>query len=211
MIFPFDKIFFINLDTGIGRKNVMLKQFEQMDIRDKNGNKPERFAANKGIKVPQKIDATGRKRMISKSEIGCYASHYSLYKLIAESNFETVLILEDDCLFDQGKMESIIENWHLVPDFELLYFYCHNCMKVPLIKKVVSIELNLNEAHGLWLTHCYAVSKSAAIRLVKDLETQKGGLDWHLSQLQKDYKTLVFDNQPAIQNKRFSTQIIHTQ
>ena len=48
--------------------------------------------------MPDWIDPI-QKRKINVNEIGCFLSHYSIWKQIIDNNIDVALILEDDCVF----------------------------------------------------------------------------------------------------------------
>jgi glycosyl transferase family 25 len=207
---PFDRIYWINAKTATARHILMQRYFDKVGLTDRHGNKPERVQANVGKWVPQKVDDSKRKNRLSQSEIGCYASHYIIWKEIAQSEIGTGLILEDDCRFDLPKLEGILANWTAMPDFEFLNFCCYNYRQVPIEKKVIHPATGLVQGYGYWLTHCYGLSKSGATKLVDLMAVQTNGLDHQLAMdAQKHLRTFAFAGNPAFQIK-LSSQINHT-
>lgn len=208
MVLPFSVIYWINTKQGIARQMKMRQYLESISLTDANGNKPIRFEGNTGKLVPQWVDDAGRKNRLSQSEIGCYASHYILWREIAKSDVDTALILEDDCRFDFAKLEAALSA--PLPDFEFLNFCCYSYRNVPMEKKLVNHATGLVEGHGYWLTHCYAVTKAGAEKLLTLMAVQKQGLDHQLAaNAQKELKTFAFASNPAFQIK-LSSQINHT-
>ena len=208
MVLPFSVIYWINTKQGIARQMKMRQYLESISLTDANGNKPIRFEGNTGKLVPQWVDDSGRKNRLSQSEIGCYASHYILWREIAKSENETALILEDDCRFDFPKLEAALST--PLPDFEFLNFCCYSYRNVPIEKKLINHATGLVQGHGFWLTHCYAVSKAGAEKLLTLMAVQKQGLDHQLAAYaQKELKTFAFASNPAFQIK-LSSQINHT-
>merc|ERR1712227_220574 len=63
-------------------------------------------------------------RPLTMGEIGCFMSHYNIWKLIVESDLEKVLIFEDDIRFEPyflskldhliRELDSIRDQWDLV-------------------------------------------------------------------------------------------------
>lgn len=200
MIAPFDKIYFISLTQTIGRRSAMIHYLQEIGLKDKHGNAPEFFAGSNGSVCPQSIDCTGRKTHVSRSEIGCYASHYKLWQRISESDYETVLILEDDARFKPECLNIFFE-WETLPDWDYVNFSCNSYSGIPIEKKLVNEKLKLFSGFGFWLTHAYAIKKSIAPILLDKMKTQRGGLDWQLSQVQKDFKSFAFDGNPIFQKK----------
>lgn len=210
MVLPFSVIYWINTKQGIARQMKMRQYLESISLTDANGNKPIRFEGNTGKLVPQWVDDAGRKNRLSQSEIGCYASHYILWREIAKSDVDTALIMEDDCRFDMDKLQKVLTYWPFMPEFEFLNFCCYSFRNVPMEKKLVNHATGLVQGHGYWLTHCYAVSKAGAEKLLTLMAVQKQGLDHQLAaNAQKELKTFAFASNPAFQIK-LSSQINHT-
>jgi len=208
MVLPFSAIYWINTRQGIARQMKMRQYLESISLTDANGNKPIRFEGNTGKLVPQWVDDSGRKNRLSRSEVGCYASHYILWREIAKSDVDTALILEDDCRFDFPKLEAALSK--PLPEFEFLNFCCYSYRNVPVEKKLVNHATGLVQGHGYWLTHCYAVSRAGAEKLLTLMAVQKQGLDHQLAaNAQKELKTFAFASNPAFQIK-LSSQINHT-
>ena len=81
-----DRIFYINLDKHVDRRNEMEQEFEKMDIIHHNQPNPdnkityERFSA-----IKHEIRDVGRGQ-----------SHIGILKLAKERNYSTIIIFEDD-------------------------------------------------------------------------------------------------------------------
>lgn len=146
--------------------------------------------------------------MVSRGEIGCYASHLTLYRHIAESNFKTVLILEDDAKLKPEAFE-IFQNWSKVPEWEFINFALQHFTGTDHSHTEVNRDMKLYSGYGFWLTHAYTITKGCAVKLVDALQVQRGGLDWQLAQIQKDLKSFAFMGNPIFQTKSPSS-IIHT-
>jgi GR25 family glycosyltransferase involved in LPS biosynthesis len=95
MQLPVDKIYYINLKKSVTRNNAAKEHFKQIGLVDKNGFPPRRFEALGAGDADFPI-----KGNFSQGEIGCFASHRALWKMLAEKQGESWLILEDDARFD---------------------------------------------------------------------------------------------------------------
>lgn len=214
MIAPFDKIFFISLSQTLGRRSAMIQYIKEIDLKDRHGNSPECFLGSNGNSYPQHIDCKGRKTMVSRSEIGCYASHYLLWQKIAESEYESVLILEDDARFKPICLNLFFEwnTWNTLPEWDYINFCCNSYSGLPIEKNLVDEKLKLYSGYGYWLTHAYCIKKETAKILIELMKVQRGGLDWQLSQVQKEFKSFAFDGSPIFQKRigPASTTIKHT-
>ncbi len=59
-------------------------------------------------------------RLITKEEIGCYLSHWKIYKIMTEENLPEALVLEDDVVLDKDII-PILKAWdRMPPDCRLL-------------------------------------------------------------------------------------------
>lgn len=85
--------YFINLDSRVDRKEILLKQLDTINL-----NGLERYSA------------------YDKSTCGvvnCATSHFKLYEKLIDSNYDTMLVLEDDCLFLE---DFILHNKQILAD-----------------------------------------------------------------------------------------------
>lgn len=66
-------------------------------------------------------------RPMTMGEIGCFLSHYNIWKKIVEQDQELVLVLEDDIRFEPYFLDAakkvINEANSLIPDYDLMYNY----------------------------------------------------------------------------------------
>jgi GR25 family glycosyltransferase involved in LPS biosynthesis len=199
MVLPFDKIYFISLNksSGLKRRKLLIEQFDRLEIKDKNGTKPEWIIADDGSNPSHFIDNSYRKKnlrrgAVSISEVGCFSSHRKVWHKVLESGLENCLILEDDALFSDL---SIFENWDKMPDWDFVNFgFIRNKASI-----LDSIELLRNSdfrglwsGSGMWLTHAYCINQKACQTLLKETQTQIGGLDWQLTGIQSKFKTYGF-------------------
>jgi len=220
MVLPFDKIYFISLakSSGLNRRKQLLKHFEELEITDKNGQKPEWIKADNGSNPIHYIDNSFRKKnlrkgSISQSEIGCFQSHRKVWDIFQRSGLETCLILEDDALFSDL---SIFDHWDQMPDWDMVNFgFIRNKASILDSVELVrnSIFHGLWQGSGMWLTHAYCINQNACEILLKETVTQTGGLDWQLTGIQSKFKNFGFSPGKIVQRQvTFSnpTQIHHT-
>ena len=71
--------YYINLDSRVDRKDNIESQFNKFNIKGVN-----RFSAFSSY---------------SSNPSNCKKSHYQLFELFLHSNYNTMLVLEDDCKF----------------------------------------------------------------------------------------------------------------
>jgi GR25 family glycosyltransferase involved in LPS biosynthesis len=140
--------------------------------------------------------------------IGCALSHYYLWKELINSNNNYYIIMEDDAILVKGfkkKIEQLLMN---INDYELLFCGYHvresDKEKLDNINTFdsdndndISIKL-LNTNIYIGGTHCYIITKKAAIKLVDyiDLHGIKHGIDYLMAKVQKEVD--VFEAVPHI-------------
>lgn len=62
-------------------------------------------------------------RSLSEKEIGCYSSHYAVWKtLVEDENYDRFVVLEDDVMADWRSLKNILEHGHSMPDYLRLYY-----------------------------------------------------------------------------------------
>ncbi|REK50142.1 MAG: hypothetical protein DWQ49_15970, partial [Bacteroidetes bacterium] len=99
------KKFVINLPHRQDRRdhfenhNPYLKQWEYFEAIDGYKIKHEDMQRN-GFSVDHKWRDPFKKRRITKGEVGCFLSHWTLWRHIARSEEGPALVLEDDCILD---------------------------------------------------------------------------------------------------------------
>lgn len=147
----FDQIYCVNLDH---RKD----RIERFDIRIKNatgdtitGNDATitRFSAIDGSKLdPATYDNW------SVGAEGCRRSHRDILIDARENGYESILIFEDDVVFNKNFKEKLNEFMEKVPkDWHMLYFGGNHQMKPqPLMPPVYKIRA--------YTTHAYAVKRT---------------------------------------------------
>jgi len=117
-----------------------------------------------------------------KREIGCFLSHYYVYKMIernGKSDGYTV-VLEDDFNITVDNFEEIILetlNDKDMPDFDILYVETISKNHGdPLIKNVSKMDRET----GMWGTQGYIVKNSNIMRILENTQTIDMPIDWKL-------------------------------
>lgn len=114
------KIFVINLDSALSRKNTMEKQFLNMPTHLKatfeiiffkaiNANKNEHLAYKHHHSKIANLMFRGKE--LTNGEMGCFASHYELWKQCVALN-ENIIVLEDDVMLLADFWDSILDVIH---------------------------------------------------------------------------------------------------
>ncbi|XP_062515795.1 procollagen galactosyltransferase 1-like isoform X2 [Corticium candelabrum] len=127
----FDRVYMINLKRQAERRKRMLSALNELnfeytvvDAVDGKSLTNEDLSSLKIKPLPGYLDPIV-KRKITLGEIGCFLSHYNLWKEVDELELKRVIILEDDLDFEAGFINSfrwlITEADTVVPDWELIY------------------------------------------------------------------------------------------
>lgn len=146
------------------------------------------------------------------SEIGIMASHYVAWKSFLDTDFEYMLLFEDDVYIADNFFELFEKHYKELPvDWEAFYF----CAPAPdrslryLDGTNRSISDNLCEPYHYWSSAGYAVSKSGAAQLVDYVENKYSihlPLDWFI--LQKNAIEKVYSIKP---NRDQGCRLVNTE
>ncbi|WP_158074723.1 glycosyltransferase family 25 protein, partial [Basilea psittacipulmonis] len=93
-------IFIINLERSVDRRDIIIQKFKELNIEVEftffsaidGKNNPDHFLFKKYNHIKRLLR---KKRSMTTSQLGCYASHYSLWEKCCKLN-KPIIILEDD-------------------------------------------------------------------------------------------------------------------
>lgn len=219
MKLPVDAIYFISLPKASQRRNRLFQTIRF--ITDKHGKPAQWHKANDGNKPGHVVDNSlkrARKRPnMSIGEIGCCASHREVWTSIVQNGHETALVLEDDARFDFPKLQTLVEQWHKLPEFDFLHlgWEYYAGYKEQTIEKVAIPELpDLWKGDGMWLTHAYIITNHCALDWLQKTVVQTNGLDAMTADMQSECNAYGFKPCIAYQERNASgmlrSQIHHT-
>ncbi|CAH0547323.1 unnamed protein product [Brassicogethes aeneus] len=125
----FDKIFMINLRRRPERKIRMMNVFNELGIEAStleavDGKSLTEAELNKILFLPNYADPY-HKRPMTKGEIGCFLSHYNIWKEIIDKGYKQTLVLEDDIRFEsffRSRVKIVMNDLLKIPDWDLVYF-----------------------------------------------------------------------------------------
>ncbi|KAK3088467.1 hypothetical protein FSP39_019538 [Pinctada imbricata] len=170
----FDEIYMINLKRRPERRIRMIKSLQELGLTSKiidaiDGKELNTTYLKKlGVEMlPGYADPyVGRK--LTMGEIGCFLSHYFIWKDILEKGYKKVIVFEDDVRFEpyfrtrtKNVMKEVEER---VPDWELLYLG-RKRMRRDLEKYVDGTENLVWPSYSYW-TLGYALSDKGAKKLI---------------------------------------------
>ena len=206
MRLPVDAIYFISLKKASQRRSRLLQHLK--GLTDEHGYAPRWHVANDGNRPGHAIDNSikrERKRPnMSIGEIGCCASHREVWTKIVHYGHETTLILEDDARFNWPKLQTLVDNWDKLPEFDFLHlgWEYYAGYKKQTIEKVDIPELpNLWKGDGMWLTHAYIITNHCALDWLQKTVVQTNGLDAMTADMQSDCKAYGFKPSIAYQER----------
>jgi GR25 family glycosyltransferase involved in LPS biosynthesis len=121
----FDKVYVINLDHSKDRLKFISNQLI------KEGISFERYPAiNGGLLDKYKLIKEGKliNERITKGAIGCYLSHYNIWKKEL-NNGRNILVLEDDVILRKNLLKNFKEIYKQIPQkmVQLLTLVCMEC------------------------------------------------------------------------------------
>ena len=207
----FDKIYYINLKRRPDRKKHVEEQL------NKYTTKYTRFEAYDGKKlnlnyVDENIihkdnlkDALSDKKTfgitITKGAIGCAMSHHSIWEKIANSNYEKVLIVEDDIEINDN-IYNFNSIYNEVPkDWDILYIGSGQYKKDEKITNSIS---KLDHAFGLF---GYIINSRSARKLLNNTFPLKQQIDSSIYKSNKNIKAYIVEPVMIIPRRDLKTDI----
>lgn len=120
-----------------------------------------------------------RGRELTAGELGCYSSHYAIWKQLLESESEACLVLEDDVIPDWQVLESVLTktgDFNNIHFLRLYYKYPSRFLvrKKGFLKRSLNLIELLDLAYG---TQGYYIDRIAAARFVKHFKRIRRPID----------------------------------
>lgn len=176
----FDKAFLINLPDRKDRLNNFRNEVEKYDL----GN----FEIVEAVRGAYDLNG------ISRGNVGLIKSNLKIFETL-KADIETILIMEDDCIFTD-EVKNIEEYFkHLPTDWEMLYMggnhNIHAGIKPPTI-----INEKVCKLHSTFTTHFVAIRKSLFNEIHEFLKNPNSPIDVFYTSLQK--KNNVYSFYPVI-------------
>ncbi|EGW08696.1 Glycosyltransferase 25 family member 2 [Cricetulus griseus] len=168
-------IFMINLKRRKDRRDRMLRTLYEQEIEVKIVEAVDGKALNTSQLKAWNIEMLPgyrdpySSRPLTRGEIGCFLSHFSVWKEVIDRELEKTLVIEDDVRFEHQfkkklmKLMDDIDKAQL--DWELIYIG-RKRMQVKEPEKAVPNVINLVEADYSYWTLGYAISLEGAQKLV---------------------------------------------
>nr|CAH7758151.1 unnamed protein product [Callosobruchus chinensis] len=125
----FDKIYMINLKRRHERRKRMLKCFDELGLDVELVDAVDGQALNESflgkIKFMPGFSDPYHKRPMKLGEIGCFLSHFNVWRDVVANKYKTVLILEDDIRFEpffRTRVVALMNEVNKIPNWDLVYF-----------------------------------------------------------------------------------------
>jgi hypothetical protein len=187
----FDKVYCINLDKRPDRMEKFNNEVSKYDLGDF-----ERVSAIDG----EKLDISQFNTRLSRGELGLLMTNLNIIKTAKKNNYESILILEDDCCFTD-EIKNIDEYFKYLPsDWDFLYMggnhNSHMNVNPPII-----INDKVCKLHSTYTTHFVGIKNTIFDQIESILEKKNQPLDVLYTTLQKIFNAYCF--YPAI-----ATQIV---
>lgn len=171
----FDKIILVNLKRRLDRRTRMLKTMSSLGLHTVLEEAVDGKALNSsqlqalGIEMMPGYKDPYSGRVLTRGEIGCFLSHYSIWKQVVEKGIPKVLVLEDDVRFEprfKRRIQSIMDDVDKTQlDWDLIYVG-RKRMQVQQPEQSVDGVNNLVKADYSYWTLGYALSLQGAKKLL---------------------------------------------
>jgi GR25 family glycosyltransferase involved in LPS biosynthesis len=196
-IITINKIYYINLESSLERKkNILLQAKKEKLIL-------ERFPAINGKildinklyknKLFTKFIFTSKRGMI-----GCTLSHINLWKKIAKSYDENILILEDDVIFVKNFKNKFISYMKQVPEnWDIIYLGASNIYGRKINNNIIKPLYNSGHLTNVG-AYAMLVKKKTVIDLLKIMEPVDNDFDVQIKNKYNKYHNIYYFNPPLI-------------
>ncbi|KAG9337839.1 hypothetical protein JZ751_027490 [Albula glossodonta] len=172
----FDEVFMINLQRRPDRRERMLRTLYEQEIACKVTAAVDGNAMNvsqihdMGIHMLPGYSDPYHGRPLTKGELGCFLSHYNIWKEIVERGLKASLVIEDDLRFEvffKRRLQNLMKELKSEGlDWDLIYIG-RKRMQVDHPEKAVPNIHNLVEADYSYWTLGYMMSLQGAQKLLK--------------------------------------------
>lgn len=213
-----EHIFVINLKHRTDRWNIINDKLSKLNLKIKKWD----AICGKNLNEDEIKNVTTNfcNMFCSSGMIGCWLSHYNLWKHIVQNNLNNVLILEDDAeptqLFIKEK-DNLIN--HIPLNYDILYFgyfnFCDDITNLFPSLKNKNNDFIIKPTFPLGL-HAYMLSNKGATKLLicKDLEKVSYHVDfslsWEIFNNKNNFNIFAFKEPLFVQTNSKSNLMSHT-
>lgn len=133
-------------------------------------------------------------------EIGCFGSHYNVWKYLVDSEDNFVLVLEDDAYLEKDFMTTLSKFYSQLPkNFDFFSVYVDKNQK-DRYSDSMSVSEDLAIAYQDWSTLGYVVSKSGAKKALEYVKKfgMNEPVDWFIFRKNNNKKFKVYTPKPGV-------------
>ena len=116
----FDKVFYINLKKDTERDRHMVTQFQKCGIKNYERVEAVELAALPGPGAYRNFIRTGERYILG--QLSCKASHLLCIGKAKDRGYKKIMVFEDDAVFLQNPGRLLLENYHTLGAWDMLYF-----------------------------------------------------------------------------------------
>lgn len=171
----FDEVFMINLKRRLDRRERMLRALHEQEIDFQLVEAVDGKAMNTsqveamGIQMLPGYRDPYHGRPLTKGELGCFLSHYNIWKEVVDRGLQRSLVFEDDLRFEiffKRRLMNLMQDVEREGlDWDLIYVG-RKRMQVEHPEKAVPRVRNLVEADYSYWTLAYVISLQGAQKLL---------------------------------------------
>jgi GR25 family glycosyltransferase involved in LPS biosynthesis len=163
---------------------------ETVEIKDKQGLE-EFQAQNPDFKVNSEGIELNNVQGWRYGEIGLWASTFLAYKKFSFSQYNFLLLVEDDIEFDNDLIENIKMCLSQAPEnWDVIFLFAPGNTS----NEINISENNIVESYHDWSTLCYLINKNTVNKVIEDI---KDGIylpiDWYFLRQKNKYKSYTID------------------
>ncbi len=145
------------------------------------------FNAYKALSLPLKynpddcVQSFGRE--LSRAEIGCYVSHFKCWQWLLQSEYDQMIVLEDDVVVDWIALHAISGFDFSNSDLHLVKLFASHPVNADMVRyRFLSQHHHLVRSRGMALgTQAYVITRKAAATLVAKFDKIERPVDWVLA------------------------------
>ena len=122
-------------------------------------------------------------RALRPGELGCYSSHFGVWKWLIESGVPQAIVLEDDVAVDWAVLNRLAAQNMANSDIHLLRLFSTHPFRSEVVRyKLLSDHTHLLRLKGLFFgTQAYLITRRGAIALVEAGRRVDAPVDWLMS------------------------------
>lgn len=169
----FDQVYLISLGRRPERRERMYQSFDELGFDVKlfeavDGKQlNESYLKQLGVKQMTNYKDPWGKRDMTFGEIGCFLSHYFIWKDIVSNGYKKVLLFEDDIRFEpyfREKVKHMLHQANILVDWDLIYLG-RKKLKSSDEPWVEESDTLVHVSYSYW-TLCYVITLRGAKKLL---------------------------------------------